>query len=88
MAAPYNSIWTQLKHGSHLALELVVGGQRYSGEEIAAKGIALMAVDDTRVLESARDYCAKLARNDGTAMHVRIDGICPSCATCSFLVIL
>eukprot|EP01050_Picozoa_sp_SAG11_P005337 SAG11_NODE_371_length_10051_cov_5.987741_13_plen_203_part_00 len=70
MAAPYNCIWAQLKHGSHLALELIVGGQRYSGEEIASKGIALMAVDDTEVLSEARAYAAKLVANDGPAMHV------------------
>ena len=70
MAAPYNSIWAQLKHGSHLALEMVMGGQRYSGEEITDKGIALAAVDDTLVLQHAREYCAQLAKNDGAAMHV------------------
>ena len=64
------SIWAQLKHGSHLALEMVVGGQRYSGEDIERKGIALMAVDDTEVLAAARGYAAELAKNDGPAMHV------------------
>lgn len=37
MAAPYNAIWCQLKHGSHLALEMIVGGQRFTGEQIALK---------------------------------------------------
>ena len=49
---------------------MVVGGQRYSGEDIERKGIALMAVDDTEVLAAARSYAAELAKNDGQAMHV------------------
>ena len=70
MVTPYNTIWMQLKHGSAKALEMVVGGQRYTGADLVPKGVAAMAVADASVLTTATEYSQKLAHSDSNAMRV------------------
>eukprot|EP01047_Picozoa_sp_COSAG01_P053326 COSAG01_NODE_5703_length_4087_cov_14.995737_3_plen_263_part_00 len=75
MAAPFNVVWCQLKHGSALALEMIAGGQPYSGQQLVQKGVAVRCVADADVLAAARDYAAKIAANDGGAMAMVKDMI-------------
>lgn len=68
MQAPINLVWLQLKFGYATAMELVVGGQPFSGSELAARGIAVKAVPDGDVVAEARAYADALAENDPAAM--------------------
>jgi enoyl-CoA hydratase/carnithine racemase len=68
MQAPINLVWLQLKFGYAAAMELVVGGQPFSGGELVARGIAVKAVPDGEVVAEARAYADALAENDPAAM--------------------
>ena len=68
MQAPINLVWLQLKFGYAAAMELVVGGQPFSGSELVARGIAVKAVPNGEVVAEARAYADALAENDPAAM--------------------
>lgn len=69
MAAPMNVFWLTLKHGAAKALEFVIGGQKYSGHQLHARGLATR-VAETNILRETREFAATLAKNDSNAMAV------------------
>ncbi|HJM88982.1 MAG TPA: enoyl-CoA hydratase/isomerase family protein [Dehalococcoidia bacterium] len=66
--APLNLIWLQLKFGAATAMEVVVGGQPFTGVELVARGIAVRVVADADVVTEARAYADAIAENDAGAM--------------------
>jgi enoyl-CoA hydratase len=68
MAAPVNVVWLHQKFGAARTLELAMGGQPYTGVELADRGIALRAVPDADVLVETRAHADVLAANQPLAM--------------------
>jgi enoyl-CoA hydratase len=61
MAAPYNMAWLRLRHSEALAARIALVGERHTGRELAALGIAHEAVADDAALTRARELTAQLA---------------------------
>jgi len=68
LAAPVNTLWLHVKYGPAKVLEFALAGQPTPGTELAARGLALKAVPDHRVVDEARAYCDLLAKNDPKAV--------------------
>jgi enoyl-CoA hydratase/carnithine racemase len=61
MAAPYNMAWLAMRHPERTAAELALPGARHAGQELVSMGVATRSVEDSLVLETARETCRTLA---------------------------
>ena len=71
MAAPYNMAWLRLRHSENVTAKLTITGRRFSGEELAAMGVAYESVADDAVLTRASELAEELAAFPPGA-HARI----------------
>ena len=61
MAAPYNLAWLNLRYSEALIARLVIPGERWNGQDLAAAGVAHRCVPDAEVLATTLALAAQLA---------------------------
>ena len=69
MVAPYNMAWIRLRFSESVASQLAIPGRRFTGSELASKGIAYLAPATVDTLSEARELCKELASFPDTALQ-------------------
>lgn len=60
IGAPMNLAWLRLRHSEAVAARLALTGDRFTGDQLVAMGVAHAAVEDTNVIAEARSLAERL----------------------------